>query len=65
MDERKGVRISLRKGFEVTGTLGILDLAARRGLIDLIEAFDLLKATNFRYRPQMLDDMLARYRNGP
>ena len=27
MDERKGVRISLQKGFEVTGTLGILDLA--------------------------------------
>jgi predicted nucleic acid-binding protein len=29
MDERKGARVSLRKGFEVTGTLGILDLAAR------------------------------------
>jgi predicted nucleic acid-binding protein len=64
MDERKGVRISLQKGFEVTGTLGILDLAARRGLIDLAEAFDRLKATNFRYRPEMLDDFLARFRSG-
>lgn len=51
MDERKGVRISLQKGFEVTGTLGILDLAARRGLIDLAVSFDRLKSTNFRYRP--------------
>ena len=64
MDERKGVRISLRKGFAVTGTLGILDLAARRGLIDLAESFDRLKATNFRYRPEMLEDMLARIQSG-
>lgn len=64
MDERKGVRVSLQKGFEVTGTLGILDLAARRGLIDLAECFERLKATNFRYRPAMLDDILARFRSG-
>ena len=64
MDDRKGVRISLRKGFAVTGTLGILDLAARRGLIDLAECFDRLKATNFRYRPQMLEDLLVRFRSG-
>jgi predicted nucleic acid-binding protein len=64
MDERKGVRICLRKGFAVTGTLGILDLAARRGLVDLAECIDRMKATNFRYRPQMLEDLLSRYRSG-
>jgi predicted nucleic acid-binding protein len=64
MDERKGVRVSLRKGFEVAGTLGILDFAARSGLIDLAESFDRLKATNFRYRPQLLEDLLARFRLG-
>ena len=32
IDERKGARICLQKGFEVTGTLGILAIAARRGL---------------------------------
>jgi predicted nucleic acid-binding protein len=64
MDERKGVRISLQKGFDVVGTLGILDLAASRGLVNLGETFLLLKQTNFRYRPQMLDDMLARHRSG-
>ncbi len=64
MDERKGVRVSLQKGFEVTGTLGILDLAARRGLIDLGECFNRLKATNFRYRPEMMADLLERFRSG-
>jgi len=64
MDERKGVRASLRKGFEVTGTLGVLDLAARRELIDLADCFDRLKGTNFRYRAVMLDALLARYRAG-
>jgi predicted nucleic acid-binding protein len=64
MDERKGVRVSLRKGFEVAGTLGILDLAARRGLINLAVSFDRLKTTNFRYRPEMLEDLLARLQSG-
>ena len=35
IDERKGVAIAVNKGFETTGTLGVLDLAAKRGLIDL------------------------------
>ena len=64
MDDRKGVQISLRKGIAVTGTLGILDLAARRGLIDLADSLDRLKTTNFRYRPEMLEDLLTRYRTG-
>jgi predicted nucleic acid-binding protein len=64
MDERKGVRVSLQKGFEVAGTLGILNLAARHRLINLAESFDRLKATNFRYRPQMLEDLVARFRSG-
>jgi predicted nucleic acid-binding protein len=58
MDDRRGVRAALQKGFEVTGTLGILDLAARRGLIDLADSFDRLRATNFRYRPEMMQAIL-------
>jgi len=64
MDERKGVRVSLRKGFAVTGTLGILDLAARRGKVDLADCFERLKATNFRYRAEMLEGLLERFRSG-
>ena len=54
MDERRGVRIALSKGLAVTGTLGILDRAAQRGLIDVAECVEKLKSTNFRYRPEML-----------
>jgi hypothetical protein len=39
--------------------LGILDLAVQRGLIDLASAVARLKATNFRYRPEILDALLA------
>ena len=58
IDERKGTNVALSKGFEVTGTICVLDLAARRGLIDLTQAFTRLKATNFRYPPEMMDDVL-------
>jgi predicted nucleic acid-binding protein len=61
MDDRAGVAAAYRQGLAVTGTLGVLDLAARRGLIDLADAFTRLKATNFRYRPEILDALLALY----
>jgi predicted nucleic acid-binding protein len=61
MDDRAGVAVAHQFGFAVTGTLGVLDLAARRGLIDLADAFTRLKATNFRYRPEILDALLAQH----
>lgn len=64
MDDRRGVRISVQRGFAVIGTLGILDLATRRGLIDLAASFDRLRATNFRYPPDLLESLLERYRTG-
>jgi predicted nucleic acid-binding protein len=63
MDDRAGVAVAYRHGLAVTGTLGVLDLAARRGLIDLETAFAKLKATNFRYRPEIMDALLARHRD--
>ncbi len=64
MDDRAGVIVARSLGFRVMGTLGILDLAARHGLIDLAAALARLKATNFRYRQEMLDELLARYEAG-
>jgi predicted nucleic acid-binding protein len=58
IDERKGTQAAIRKGFEVAGTLGVLCLAARRGLINLAESFDRLKRTNFRYRQHIRDQLL-------
>ena len=59
MDERRGVRAAQRKGLRVTGTLGVLDLAAERGLIDFGDAIDKLERTSFR-RPQALLDALRK-----
>lgn len=61
IDERKGTSIALTKGFEVTGTLGILRLAAHDGLIDLADVLGKLKRTNFRYRKEMIDDLLNEF----
>ena len=55
MDDREGVMVARSKGLEVTGTLGVLSLAARRGLIDLADSFARLKNTNFRYRQEIMD----------
>jgi predicted nucleic acid-binding protein len=61
MDDRAGAAVAHRRGFTVTGTLGVLDLAARRGIIDLARAFETLRTTNFRYRPEIMDALLAQY----
>lgn len=64
IDERKGTRVALKKGFEVAGTLGVLALAARRGLVDLAECFARLKRTNFRYRQGIMDVLLDQHERG-
>ena len=63
MDDRAGVAVAYRKGLAVTGTLGVLDLAARRGLLDLATAFAKLRATNFRYPPELMDAILAQHKD--
>src|SRR5271170_5375725 len=63
IDERRGTAVALGKGFDVTGTLGVLGLAARRGLIDLADSFARLKRTNFRYRQEIMDELLAQQKN--
>jgi predicted nucleic acid-binding protein len=64
MDDRAGVAVAYQQGLTVTGTLGVLDLAARRGLIDLAAAIGRLKATNFRCRPEIMDALLAHHSKG-
>lgn len=59
MDDRAGVVAALAKGLAVVGTIGVLDRAARHGLVDLAAAFARLRATNFRYPPAVLDTLLA------
>jgi len=58
IDERKGTQVAIERGLNATGTLGILQQAGRRGMLNLAEAFDRLKRTNFRYRQEIMDDLL-------
>lgn len=62
MDDQAGVTAARRQGLHVTGTLGVLDAAARRRLVDLADTFERLKATSFYYRQGLLDSLLARHR---
>ena len=58
MDDRDGVRVARSQGFRVVGTLRVLELGARRGLLDLADAFERIKRTNFRYRQEIMDELL-------
>ena len=64
IDDRRGAAAARGKGFEVTGTLGILDLAARRGMVDLYEALARLRATNFRRREELFAALLKQHEQG-
>jgi predicted nucleic acid-binding protein len=58
MDDRRGVTVALQRGLTVTGTMGLLARAAKHGLLDLAAAFDRLKQTNFRYRQEIMEQLL-------
>jgi predicted nucleic acid-binding protein len=62
IDERAGVAVARARGLAVTGTLGLLERAANRGLTDLPTALAGLKATNFHVRQELLDALLTRDR---
>ena len=63
MDDRAGVVVARHMGLNVSGTLGVLAMASRRGLVDLAAAFDRLKRTNF-YCPRELMDQLLKEASG-
>lgn len=61
MDERAGVRVGRQRGLRVTGTLGLLDLAAQRGMIDFAAAVRKLEATSFRLPAALVADLRSRH----
>jgi predicted nucleic acid-binding protein len=61
MDDRAGVAAARARSLAVTGTLGLLDRAARRGLVDLGAAFAALKATTFHTNQALLNALLDAY----
>ncbi len=58
IDERSGRRIASERGIPAIGTLGILDDAARQGLVELSDAIDRLQQTNFRISRRIIQTLL-------
>jgi predicted nucleic acid-binding protein len=61
MDDRKGVIAAERLGLNVTGTLGVLDFAAERGLVDFAQAVSALRLTTFRMPASLLGELLNKH----
>lgn len=59
LDDKAARTAALSLGLQITGLLGVLDLAAARGLVDLPAAVDRLRRTSFRATPALLQSLLA------
>ena len=61
IDEEKGRRAASRRQIRIIGTLGILELAAARNLLDLPTAVEKLTRTTFYVAPGLLRTFLDRH----
>ena len=59
MDETAGRAVATGRGLQVTGTLGVIEAAARRGLIALRASLLRLQQTSFRASPDLYRRLLS------
>lgn len=62
IDDRAGRNAAKRCGLAVVGTIGLLEQAAVRGLLDLPKTLDRLRETNARLDPKLIQAALDRNR---
>ncbi len=60
IDERAGRNEASRRSLRVIGTLGVLDSAAERRLIDLPRTIERITQTSFRASPELVQSFLDR-----
>lgn len=60
IDEAKGRQVASRRNFRIIGILGVLELAAANGLLDLPSAVERLRRTTFYVAPSLLRTLLDR-----
>ena len=60
VDEKAARREAAKRHLRTTGTLGILDLAAEKGLVDFAQSLQLLKETSFYISSSVETYFLAR-----
>ena len=61
MDDLEGRAEARRRKLRVTGTLGVLRVAAELGLVDVPLAVSKLQATNFYFDPALVRQVLGRW----
>lgn len=64
IDDRRGRVEAVRCGLRVTGTIGLLEAAARHGLLDFAGAMQRLRHTGARLDEGLIQAALARNRQG-
>jgi len=60
IDDQAGREAARSLGVPIVGTLGVLDLAAERGLVDLARVLPALTATNFRISRHLVEELRQR-----
>lgn len=63
VDEASGRRAAVANGVAVKGTLGILEDAAHRGLVDFAQALDKLRSTSIFLSDEVVQGALNRHRD--
>ncbi len=58
VDDKQARQAALSLHLAITGTIGVLDQAARRNLIDLRNAIDELQKTNFHISKDLIRELL-------
>lgn len=61
IDDQQGRRIAKNLGLSITGTIGLLDVAAREDLIDVSETVRRLRETSFRASPELYRWLIERH----
>jgi predicted nucleic acid-binding protein len=60
VDDEAARREAMRRQIPIQGTLGVLDLAAEHGLVDMRMALRRLEQTNFRASRKLIDVFIER-----
>jgi len=63
VDDKQARQAALHLHLSITGTIGVLDQAARRNLIDLRNVIDALQKTNFHISEDLIRELLKANQN--